>query len=114
MGDRVRRVRRYLKLNQAEFAQLVGASRERVGLWETGTRQVPLKDATRIARILREWHSIDADWLLGVTGGPAGTEPPVGHSTTDERITGLDGVTAHNSACAPAPVIPLRTLSDAA
>lgn len=35
-------------------------------------------------------------------------------ASVSQTSAGLDGVTAHNSPCAPAPVIPLRTLSDAA
>lgn len=96
MGDRMRRARRYLKLTQAEFADLIGASRERVGLWETGTRHVPLKDAARIARVLREWHRIDADWLLGLDG-PTSFEGSPQTSGVDPTTTRLSPCESTNS-----------------
>jgi len=65
-GDRLRKVRRDLGIEQAEFAVALGVTRPRLGGWESGTRGVRADEATTIARRVQERYGVPAAWLLGV------------------------------------------------
>jgi DNA-binding transcriptional regulator YiaG len=63
-GDRIRKVRRDLGMNQAEFAELVGYGEKAIAAWESGKNKPAdvlaaskaISDATRVVR----------EWLLGL------------------------------------------------
>ena len=86
----------------------LGESHTWVNRRVNGVMPMSVDDIERIAAFLR----VPIDRFVTY---PATSDTPL---STPLRTTGpdssLDTVTAHNSACAPAPVIPLRTLSDAA
>lgn len=57
--DRIRTLRKRLKLTQADFGSSIGVAASTVGNWEAG-RQVPPESA--IKSICRE-HKVQRDWL---------------------------------------------------
>lgn len=75
-GDRLRRVRRELKLSQAEFAEKIGEGAKAVGAWEIGIREP--RGAVALAKRIELAYGVPAAWLLGLdvepTPGPDGPD----------------------------------------
>jgi transcriptional regulator with XRE-family HTH domain len=74
-GDRLRRVRRALGLNQEAFASQLGADVgvKALGAWETGTREP--RGAVSVARRIELAFGVPAAWLLGLdVPGPTGPD----------------------------------------
>ena len=59
LGDRIRALRKYLKLSQIEFANKIGSSQSAVTAWESGSR-VPVSSA--IGMICRVF-GVSEKWL---------------------------------------------------
>lgn len=51
-GDRVRKVRRDLNLNQDEFAQLLSVTQKTIASWETGSRTP--RDSVALAQVIED------------------------------------------------------------
>lgn len=60
-GARIRIMRNFLGLTQAELAEKVGVSKQAIATYETGKREPPFRNLIRLARIFK----VSADWLLG-------------------------------------------------
>lgn len=74
-GDRLRRVRRAVGLNQESFAAKLGTDVgvKALGAWETGTREP--RGAVALARRVELAFGVPATWLLGLDtpmSGPDG------------------------------------------
>jgi DNA-binding XRE family transcriptional regulator len=92
-GDKVRKVRRELKLTQADFAGRLGVKENTYNAWETGRNTPNLKDAQQVAKRLRLMCGIPEWWILGLEpqnprpGSPdGGTSAPSRARTEDLRI----------------------------
>lgn len=83
-GDRLRRVRRSLGMNQGEFAAKLGTDVgvKALGAWETGSREP--RGAVAMARRIELAFGVPASWLLGLDSGTPVTPPqgPDSPSTT--------------------------------
>lgn len=64
-GARVRIMRNFLGLTQAELAEELGITKQALATYETGRREPPFKNLIKLARTFH----VTADWLIG-------TEPP--------------------------------------
>lgn len=62
MGENIRAVRKYMKMNQTEFGQLLGVSQNSVSRWERALTQ---PTTTQILNICYKC-GVSADDLLGV------------------------------------------------
>lgn len=60
-GARIRIMRNFLGLTQAELAEKVGVSKQAITTYETGKREPPFRNLIRLARIFK----VSVDWLLG-------------------------------------------------
>ncbi|MBB1046425.1 helix-turn-helix domain-containing protein, partial [Dietzia cercidiphylli] len=75
-GDRLRRIRRDLKLTQHEFAVELGVKESTYNAWETGRNAVA--DEVAIAKRVQLRWKVPAWWTLGLEsngphqGGPSG------------------------------------------
>lgn len=73
MGDRMRIVRSYLKLNQKEFAEKLGIYPSRVSEMEKGAMQVPANVIMQIGKL-----GFDLNWFV------------IGHTKNDDVISLVD------------------------
>ncbi|MCQ2358835.1 MAG: helix-turn-helix domain-containing protein [Phascolarctobacterium sp.] len=73
MGDRMRIVRSYLKLNQKEFAEKLGIYPSRVSEMEKGAMQVPANVIMQIGKL-----GFDLNWFV------------LGHTKNDDVIKLVD------------------------
>jgi transcriptional regulator with XRE-family HTH domain len=76
LGDRLRLVRRELRLSQAEMAALIDVGAKSYGAWESGTNAP--SDIVGLADRLERATGIDRGWWLGWDGD----EPPDESATT--------------------------------
>lgn len=74
-GDRLRRVRRALGMNQETFAARLGedVGVKALGAWETGTREP--RGAVSLAKRIELAFNVPAAWLLGLDTPPTGGGP---------------------------------------
>ena len=73
MGDRLRRIRRDLKLAQRDFSRELGVKESTYNAWETGRNAVA--DEVAIAKRIQLRWKIPAWWTLGIDA-PAGPNGP--------------------------------------
>lgn len=66
MKDRIRRIRKDLKLNQTEFGSMIGATQKMITTYETGT-VVPDKS---ILLLICQKFNVNEDWLESGIGEP--------------------------------------------
>lgn len=64
-GDRVRMIRRRVKLNQADFADAVGVPKGSIGAWETGETAATLKQKL-VANSIQSVFGVPVWWTLGL------------------------------------------------
>ena len=64
IGDRVRAVRKSLKLEQTELAKRMGLSQAIISQYENGMTEIPLS----FLEHLKKKHRISSDWLIFGTG----------------------------------------------
>ncbi len=64
IGDRVRAVRKSLKLEQTELAKKMGLSQAIISQYEGGMTEIPLS----FIEYLKKKHRISSDWLIFGTG----------------------------------------------
>ncbi len=64
IGDRVRAVRKSLKLEQTELAKKMGVSQGIISQYEQGLTEIPLS----FIEYLKKKHRISSDWLIFGTG----------------------------------------------
>jgi transcriptional regulator with XRE-family HTH domain len=78
ISDRLRKIRRDLRMTQEEFADLLGVKPERYGAWEAG-RNRP-EEPVETAKLIEERTGVPAWWTLGVSiaTGPPPTRPSGG------------------------------------
>lgn len=78
MGDRLRRIRRDLKLSQRDFSHELGVKESTYNAWETGRNSVA-EEVAIAKRIQMRWK-IPAWWTLGIEmpNTPAGPNGPDG------------------------------------
>lgn len=70
-ADRVRKIRRdVLRMEQGEFAGLLGVTRQAYAAWESG-RNEP-RSILAVARRIEEVSGVPAAWVLGIEGGGPG------------------------------------------
>lgn len=62
-GDEIKRIRRKLKLTQAQFAELANISRKTVERWETGEKEITGPVVTLI-KILEEYPQIEENLVI--------------------------------------------------
>jgi transcriptional regulator with XRE-family HTH domain len=65
-GDRLRVLRRHLKLDQEQMATALGVTPSAVGNWETNRGNPRHKEMVRMARLVEQRRYCSADWLLGL------------------------------------------------
>ena len=80
MNERIKTVRRNAKLNQTEFADKIGASRDKVASYETG-RVIP---SDSILKLISKEFGISYDWLKTGEGPMEDSTPEV---VTLKRLT---------------------------
>lgn len=97
-------------ISRVKLAEQLGQSRTYIGRRLSGETAFDLDDLEAIARVF----GVPVAALMGVVPMPSGSPPFPTRPRTPGSDSDLDTVTTHDSACAPASVIPLRTLSDAA
>lgn len=66
MKDRIRRIRKDLKLNQTEFGNMIGATQKMITTYETGT-VIPDKS---ILLLICQKFNVNEDWLERGEGVP--------------------------------------------
>ncbi|CDZ92248.1 hypothetical protein RHRU231_930127 [Rhodococcus ruber] len=64
MGDRLRKIRREIKMGQEEFAEALGVKPSTYMAWESGRNAVPSEVA--IARRVRVLCGVPEWWTLGI------------------------------------------------
>ncbi len=64
IGDRVRAVRKSLKLEQTELAKKMGVSQAIISQYESGKTEIPLS----FLEYFKKKHRISSDWLIFGTG----------------------------------------------
>jgi transcriptional regulator with XRE-family HTH domain len=75
-GDRLRRIRRHLKLSQGEFSARIGEGEKALASWEAGNREP--RSAVAVAKRIELAFGVPAAWVLGLemptAPGPDGPE----------------------------------------
>ena len=74
-GDRIRKIRRELRLNQVEFADAIGRGDKAVAAWESGTNAP--EDIVSVAKRIQVRFGVSAAWVLGID-----PPPPAGPGST--------------------------------
>lgn len=69
-ADRIRKVRRDMKLTQGKFAALLGVGEKRYAAWESGINGPD--DPRAICEKLEEVTGIPREWFMGWAEGPLG------------------------------------------
>ena len=69
-GARVRIMRNFLGLTQAELAEKLEITKQALATYETGRREPPFKNLIKLARTF----NVTTDWLIGTDPPPM--EPP--------------------------------------
>jgi transcriptional regulator with XRE-family HTH domain len=74
-ADRVRRVRRDMRMSQDAFAAFLGIGAKRLGAWESGASEPA--NAVEMARLIEAKTGVPAVWMLGLdaTGLRSATVP---------------------------------------
>lgn len=81
-GERLRKVRREMRLNQEDMSARLDVKRSTYEAWETG-RNKP--DVIELAPRLEEITGISRLWFLGWEGSATGPNGPAG---TNSRVSG--------------------------
>lgn len=84
-GDRLRKVRRSLGLDQHAFADLTGLPKSSVTNWEADISKP--RDLVRAARQIEAATGVSAGWILGLIQDPSG--PGAAAATGPATITEL-------------------------
>jgi transcriptional regulator with XRE-family HTH domain len=63
-GDRLRRVRRQLKLSQGDFASRIDEGEKALASWEAGNREP--RSAVAVAKRIELAFGVPAAWVLGL------------------------------------------------
>ncbi len=71
IGERIKLLRKELKMNQAEFGQRIGLKQAAIGLYENGNRSVSEQSITLISQV----YQVRAEWLRTGEGPQRITEP---------------------------------------
>lgn len=88
-GDRLRMIRRHMKLSQAEFADLIGESRKNIGTWESDYA-LP-RYLVAVCKKVELATRVPSHWLLGLAQASeslppsAASLPPQDGSITPTR-----------------------------
>lgn len=61
-AQRIREVRQKAGLNQTEFAEIIGTTKNQLSKYETSTQDTP----TKVIISVCEKFDVDANWLMGV------------------------------------------------
>jgi len=83
-GDRVRKVRRDLKLEQEQFARMIGVTQKTLASWETGARTP--RDSVALAQTIEAQTGVPAIWMLGLDE-PGLRSVPGGTLTSRDTLT---------------------------
>lgn len=59
IGDRIKKVRLFLKLNQTDFGQKIGLSQTAIGLYENSARNIP----DRTILLICQQYNVRQNWL---------------------------------------------------
>ena len=78
-GDKLRRVRRQLRLSQGEFANRIGEGEKALGSWEAGLREP--RSLVAVAKRIELAFGVPATWMLGLEDGPIPSRGPDGDGT---------------------------------
>lgn len=82
-GDRARKIRRdVLKVDQQEFARLLGVTAQAAGAWES--RNAQPRDVVAIARRIELLTGVPATWVLGLDEAAA---PTAQHDAATVSVT---------------------------
>ena len=63
-ADRVRRVRRDMRMSQDAFAEFLGIGAKRLGAWESGASEP--QDKVEVAQLIEAKTGVPATWMLGL------------------------------------------------
>ncbi|MXY40216.1 MAG: helix-turn-helix transcriptional regulator [Rhodospirillaceae bacterium] len=83
LGRRIRLLRKQAKLNQSEFALMMGVSDATVSTWERGTGTITMEMVYRLA----VKFECSVSYLVL---GHDGTRPPVSHDELVDRVSALE------------------------
>jgi len=61
LGDRIKELRKAMRLSQAELADRVGVSRSAIGMYEMGRREPDAESLEALA----DFFNVDMDYLIG-------------------------------------------------
>ena len=61
-AQRIREVRQKAGLNQTEFAEIIGTTKNQLSKYETSTQDTP----TKVIISVCEKFNVDANWLMGL------------------------------------------------
>ena len=74
MGRRLRQVRKFLALNQADFGNLIDVGQNTLSSWESGERMIQPKALIKLNKL----HRVSLDWIY--LGDPSGLPHRLAHA----------------------------------
>lgn len=84
LGERIRKVRREVKMKQEDFATLIGVGSKALASWELDNRKP--EDLLRVARSIEKRTGFPAAWVLLGDDPMNAPEPPALVDATESRL----------------------------
>ncbi len=85
MNNRIKIVRKYLKMTQEEFGKELGRTKRSVIFYEKGERSIDIA----VIKLLQEKFNINSDWLVNGTGDMILNNDNNNNYIDDEKINTL-------------------------